>query len=87
MRFSLLSGWSDCHLNRFRIHGFDENANRIRLADVHPDDCGWVWAFQQRRDEAPWRAQELLDEIAECLRDRDISSLRHLAEEIHAIQT
>lgn len=27
---------------------------------VPPEDCGGVWAFQQARDEAPWRAQKLL---------------------------
>jgi Plasmid pRiA4b ORF-3-like protein len=52
-----------------------------------PEDCGGVWAFQQRRDEAPWRGQELLDQITECVRERDITALRDLAEEIPAIQT
>jgi hypothetical protein len=52
-----------------------------------PEDCGGTWAFQQRREEAPWRGQELLDQIAECARERDITTLRDLAEEIPAIQT
>jgi hypothetical protein len=141
----LAFGWSDDHLNRFRIHGkdfgvyhiggpvFDEDPSRVRLVDFHfqvgdrflyeydfgdqwqhqirlerirpfdpkrtypvciggkrsapPEDCGGVWAFQQRRDEAPWRGQELLNEIAECARERDITALRDLAEEIPTIQT
>jgi hypothetical protein len=141
----LAFGWSDLHLNRFRIHGkdfsvyhvggpiFDDNANRVRLADFQfrvgerflyeydfgdqwehqirlerirpfdpkraypiciggkrsapPEDCGGVWAFQQRRDEAPWRGQGLLNEITECAHERDITGLRDLAEEIPTIQT
>ena len=51
-----------------------------------PEDCGGVWAFQQKRDEAPWRAQELLGQIAECARDRDGAALRDLAEEIPIVQ-
>jgi hypothetical protein len=54
---------------------------------VPPEDCGGTWAFQQRREEAPWRGQELLDQIAKCVRERDITALRDLAEEIPAIQT
>ena len=54
---------------------------------VPPEDCGGSWAFQQRRDEAPWRGQELLDQIAECARARDLTALRDLAEEIPALQT
>jgi len=139
-------GWSDSHLNSFRIHGkdfgvyhiggppFDEQASKVHLADfrfrigerfqyeydfgdhwqhqirlermlsfepaktyypvciggkrcVPPEDCGGVRAFQQRRDEAPWRGQELLDQIAECVRERDPIALRDLAEEIPTIQT
>ena len=141
----LAFSWSDCHLNRFRIHGqdfgvyhmsgpiFDESANHVCLADFHfwvgerflyeydfgdcwehqirlertrplepqrlypvciggrrgvpPEDCGGVWAFQQGRDEAPWRAQELLDEIAQCVRERDTIGLRDLVEEIPPLQT
>jgi Plasmid pRiA4b ORF-3-like protein len=141
----LAFSWSDCHLNRFRIHGkdfgvyhmggpiFDRNADQIRLADFHfrigerflyeydfgdcwqhqirlerirplepqrlypvciggrrgvpPEDCGGVCAFQQGRDEAPWRAQELLDEIAQCVRERDTIGLRDLVEEIPPLQT
>ena len=52
-----------------------------------PEDCGGVAAFQQQRDEAPWRAQELLDQIADCVRERDNTALRDLAEEIPALQT
>jgi hypothetical protein len=26
------------------------------------EDCGGIQAFQQRRDEAPWRAQQLLEQ-------------------------
>jgi hypothetical protein len=141
----LAFGWSDSHLNSFRIHGkdfgvyriggpaFDEDVNKVCLADFHfrlgerflyeydfgdhwqhqirlerilpfeperpypvciggkrsapPEDCGGVGAFQQRRDEAPWRGQELLDQIAECARERDITALHDLAEEIPTIQT
>ena len=141
----LAFGWSDSHLNTFRIHGrdfgvyhvggsvFDENANKIRLADFQfragerflyeydfgdqwqhqvrlerilpfqpdrtypvciggkrsapPEDCGGVWAFQQRRDEAPSRGEELLEQIAECAREQDITALRDLAEEIPVIRT
>ena len=46
-----------------------------------------VAAFQQRRDEAPWRGQQLLDQIAECARGRDITALRDLTEEIPAMRT
>jgi hypothetical protein len=52
-----------------------------------PEDCGGVVAFQQQRDEAPWRGQELLDQIAECVRARDLTALQDLAEEIPAVQT
>ncbi len=43
----IIFGWDDSHLNRFRIHGkdfgvyhvggpiFDNDANRVRLADFH----------------------------------------------------
>ena len=51
-----------------------------------PEDCGGVWVFQQKRNEAPWRAQELLEQIAECARERDGAALRDLAEEIPIIQ-
>jgi Plasmid pRiA4b ORF-3-like protein len=54
---------------------------------VPPEDCGGVWAFQQHRDEAPWRAQKLLVEIAACARERDTIALRDLAEEIAPLQT
>jgi Plasmid pRiA4b ORF-3-like protein len=141
----LAFGWSDFHLNRFRIHGkhfgvyhvggpiFDGTAHGVQLADFHfrvgerflyeydfrdqwehqirleriypfqpertypvctggersapPEDCGGVWAFQQRRDEAPWRAQELLEEMAECVQERNIPALRNLTEKIPTIQT
>jgi Plasmid pRiA4b ORF-3-like protein len=141
----LAFGWSDSHLNRFRIHGkefglhhmggpiFDQRADEIRLVDfrfrigerflyeydfgdcwehrirlerIRPlepkrtypvciggrravplEDCGGVWAFQQYRDEAPWRAQELLDEISECVRERDATGLRDLVEEIPKLHT
>jgi len=141
----LAFGWSDSHLNRFRIHGkefgvhhmggpiFGQRADEIRLVDfrfraderflyeydfgdcwehrirlerirplepmrtypvciggrraVPPEDCGGVWAFQQYRDEAPWRAQELLDEISECVRERDATGLRDLVEEISTLHT
>jgi Plasmid pRiA4b ORF-3-like protein len=52
-----------------------------------PEDCGGVAAFQQQRDEAPWRGQELLDQIAECVRARDRLALQDLLEEIPAVQT
>jgi len=141
----LAFGWSDFHLNRFRIYGkdfgvyhiggaaFDEDATKVRLADfqfrlgerflyeydfrdrwqhqirlerilpfepthtyplciggkrsVPPEDCGGTWGFQQRRDEAPWRGQQLVHQIAECVRERDLTAMRDLAEEIPAIQT
>jgi Plasmid pRiA4b ORF-3-like protein len=51
-----------------------------------PEDCGGVAAFQQQRDEAPWRAQELLDQIADYVRERDHTALRDLAEEIPTLQ-
>jgi hypothetical protein len=52
-----------------------------------PEDCGGVWAFQQRREEAPWRGQQVLNEIAECAREQDLTALRDWAEEIPTIQT
>jgi hypothetical protein len=52
-----------------------------------PEDCGGSAAFQQQRDQAPWRAQELLDQIADCVRERDGTALRDLAEHIPTLQT
>lgn len=52
-----------------------------------PEDCGGAAAFQQQRDKAPWRGQELLDQIAECIRARDRWALWDLLEEIPAVQT
>jgi hypothetical protein len=105
----LAFGWSDSHLNMFRIHGKDLGVYHVGgpvfdpdapLEPPHtypvciggkrsapPEDCGGVWAFQQRRDEAPWRGQKLLDEIAECAREGDITALRDLAGEIPSVQT
>jgi hypothetical protein len=51
-----------------------------------PEECGGIQAFQQRRDEAPWRAQELLEQIAECAREPNRMALRDLAEELPEIQ-
>lgn len=138
-------GWSDSHLNSFRIHGkdfgvyhiggpvFNQDAHKVRLVDFHfrlgerflyeydfgdhwehqirlerilprtgqdilpvciggsqrtpPEDCGGVWAFQQQRDDAPWRGQELLAQIFECASRRDFTALRDLADEIPVVQT
>ena len=52
-----------------------------------PEDCGGIAAFQQQRDEAPWRGQALLDQIADCLRERDHLALQELLEEIPMVQT
>jgi Plasmid pRiA4b ORF-3-like protein len=52
-----------------------------------PEDCGGVAAFQQQRDQAPGRAQELWDQIADCVRAQDRLVLRDLLEEIPAAQT
>jgi Plasmid pRiA4b ORF-3-like protein len=52
-----------------------------------PEDCGGSAAFQQQRDQAPWRAQELLDQIADCVHERDGTALRDLAEDIPTLQT
>jgi hypothetical protein len=133
-------GWSDSHLNCFRIHGkefgvhhpggpfFDENPERVRLADlglrrrewflyeydftanwVHevrveqvlaveskpsypictggrrsapPEHCSGVRVFLERRREAPWRAHKLLQDIAECVRQKDSDALQDYIEEI-----
>lgn len=40
-----------------------------------PEECGGVRLFLERRQEAPWRAQQLLDEIAECVRQQDVAAL------------
>ena len=52
-----------------------------------PEDCGGVGDFQQQRDEAPWQGQQLLDQIAECVRQRDSTALQDLAEQIPTLQT
>jgi hypothetical protein len=51
-----------------------------------PEDCGGVWAFQQQRDHTPWRAQEVFEQIADCLRHKDTTALQDRMEEIPAIQ-
>jgi Plasmid pRiA4b ORF-3-like protein len=93
-RFLYEYGFGDCWEHRTRLE-------RIRPLEpkgtypvciggrraVPPEDCGGVWALQQHRDEAPWRARELLDEISECVRERDATGLRDLVEKISAIQT
>lgn len=51
-----------------------------------PEDCGGPIAFQERRDEAPWQARELLAEIAECVNHRDVTALRDRVDEIAAVR-
>ena len=74
-----------------RIHPFEpERRYPVCIGGrraVPPEDCGGPWAFQQRRDEAPWLAQKVLDEIAECVREQDTMTLRDLVEEIPPLQT
>jgi hypothetical protein len=52
-----------------------------------PSEDGGVTAFQQQRDRAPWRAQELWDQIADGVRAQDRLALRDLLEEIAMVQT
>jgi hypothetical protein len=49
-----------------------------------PEDCGGVSVFMESRRQAPWRAQRLLDEIAECVRRNDAETLRDYIEQIPA---
>ena len=50
-----------------------------------PEDCGGPWAFMERRDEAPWEAQELLWRIADDLKAGDLNSLRDRMESIQPL--
>jgi hypothetical protein len=52
-----------------------------------PEDCGGVVAFQQQQDQAPWRVQELLEHIVDCVRVQDRLALQDLLEEIPTVQT
>jgi Plasmid pRiA4b ORF-3-like protein len=52
-----------------------------------PEDCGGVVAFQQQRDEAPWRAQELLEHMVDRVRAQDRLAWQDLLEEIPTVQT
>lgn len=47
-----------------------------------PEDCGGPAAFQQRREETPWQARELVNQIAECVDKRDVMALRDRIDEI-----
>ena len=47
-----------------------------------PEDCGGPAAFQQRRDETPWQARELANQIAEYVNKRDMTALRDRIDEI-----
>lgn len=49
-------------------------------------DCGGPVAFQERRDAAPWQAQELLSQIVECVDQRDVTGLRNRIDEIGAVK-
>jgi hypothetical protein len=50
-----------------------------------PEDCGGPWAFMERRDEAPWEAQELLWRIADDLKAGDLNSLQDRMESIRPL--
>jgi Plasmid pRiA4b ORF-3-like protein len=91
----LAFGWSDSHLNKFRIHGqdfsvyhiggpiFDEGASKVHLADFHfrvGERFLYEYDFGNH-----WEHQIRL--IAECARKEDIRALRDLAQEIPTIQT
>jgi hypothetical protein len=52
-----------------------------------PEDCGGVAAFQQQREEAPWRGQELLEHIVDRVRAQDRLALQDSLEEIPTVQT
>ena len=52
-----------------------------------PEDCGGIAAFQQQRDEAPWRGQELLEHMVDCIRAQDRLAWQDLLEEIPTVQT
>src|SRR5215469_4766343 len=39
-------------------------------------------AFQPRRDETPWQARELVNQIAECVAKRDVTALRDRIDEL-----
>lgn len=47
-----------------------------------PEDCGGLGGFQQQRDQAPWQGRHLLDQLAECVRERDSMALQDLVEQI-----
>ena len=43
-------------------------------------------AFQARRDAAPWQARELLNQIVECVDNRDVTALRDRIDEIDVVK-
>ena len=51
-----------------------------------PEDCGGPAAFQQRREETPWQARELVNQIAECVAKRDVTALRDRIDEIATLK-
>lgn len=51
-----------------------------------PEDCGGPVAFQERRDAAPWQARKLLDQIVECVDNRDVTALRDRIDEIDVVK-
>src|SRR6185437_3095249 len=48
-----------------------------------PEDCGGPAAFLERRFEAPFRVQEILDEMAEDITARDRDAVDDRLDELH----
>lgn len=47
-----------------------------------PEDCGGPNAFLKRRSDAPFRVQEILDEIAEDITARDLEAVEDRIDEL-----
>jgi hypothetical protein len=49
-----------------------------------PQDCGGPHAYDTIRREAPWRGEEILDQLREALRTQDEEAVRARVEELRA---
>jgi Plasmid pRiA4b ORF-3-like protein len=83
----------DCWEHEVRVERFI-SAGQARVYPIciggsragPPEDCGGPIAFAERRDAAPRQARELLGQIAECVRERDMTALRDRIEEIPELE-
>jgi hypothetical protein len=51
-----------------------------------PEDCGGPQAYDDRRREAPWRVEEILDQLREALRAKDEDAVWDRVEELRSWQ-